>query len=165
MINFRCPTRRLRTRKKLSFQCLLGVKWALTSCNFIRFCSWRTHSSKISFLTFLWKVETTRNSKTSENIGKAPSIRGSGGLKVSEVWLKCCSSRLSVFPVDETPLYQGEESIFKYMYNHVRPERTAAQLPLILLAPVRLTSSSMSRRAFGSSNHRGRARVECSESF
>ena len=48
------------------------MKWALTSCNFIRFCSWRTHSSKISFLTFLCKVETTRNSKTSENIGKRP---------------------------------------------------------------------------------------------
>ena len=55
----------------------------------IRFSSWCTHSSEIFFLTFLFKVETTRklNSKTSENVGKAPLIRGSGGYKVSEVWL------------------------------------------------------------------------------
>ena len=42
----------------------------------------------------------------SKNVGKAPSIRGSGGHKVSEVWLKpdAASSQLSVSPVDGMPL-------------------------------------------------------------
>ena len=117
-----CP--QTSDQKKLNFR----SSWALTFCKFTQFCSLGTHSSKISFLTFLCKVETTRNSKTSENIGKAPSIHGSGGHKVSEGWLKWCSSPLSVSPVDSMPLYQGEESIFKY--THVQSERTAVQLPL-----------------------------------
>ena len=82
--------------EKNELSAFVGVKWAMTSCNFIRFCSWRTHSSKISFLTFLCKVETTRNSKTSESALDPRIRRPQGQRSLAEMM---CSSPPSVFPV------------------------------------------------------------------
>ena len=111
--------------RKTPHSAIVRTKWAQSGRwsleTFIWFWSRCTHFSKIFFLTFLCKVETTHKSKASESVEKAPSIRRSGVRKVSKVWLKKCSSPLSM------PL-PARKINFQV---HAQSEPTATQLSLI----------------------------------